>query len=142
MADRGTNPDDPDEQLRRVGNFLNESIRNRIITKNAPSQGRAKMLVENYGRIDEQQCVHCTLGNRRSIAVDQRTERLMNGCRRNNIGNYIQMRTVLERHGYCTRNRNNRKIGGNCGPAYTTSPEIVLEFDLTKPQLANLNPPR
>jgi hypothetical protein len=140
MADRGTNPDDPDEQLRRVGNFLNESIRNRIITKNAPSQGRAKMLVENYGQL-----MNSNVFTVRWATEDQLlliSERALNEwCRRNNIGSYIQMRTVLERHGYCTRNRNNRKIGGNCGPAYTTSPEIVLEFDLTKPQLANLNPP-
>lgn len=139
MSDRGTNADDPAVQLQRVGNFLNDNIRSRIITAAMPSQGRARTPVLNPSQLvyANGYAVRWAKEERLLWLSEVKTQEWF---KRNDVGSYPQLRTVLEKEGYCVR-KHKRKIGGNCGEQYTTSPETVLEFDLSKECNANLNPP-
>ena len=140
MADRETNADDPIVQLQKVGNFLNDHIRNRIITEEAPSQGRARTPVTNPAQLLHSSGFFIRWAKKANLLLVSEVK-LKDYMRKNNLGSYTQLRTVLERQGCCTRSQNKRKIGGNCGNEYATSPEVVLEFDLTKECNATLNPP-
>jgi hypothetical protein len=138
MQDRGTNADDPDVQLHRVVDFINDRIRGRIITNHMPGRGRGKTEVLNAHVLG--------YGNEFPLRLAKTDAKLWISepklaawCKfpgRNY--SYEHMKGVLVKNKYCVRHRNGRSIGGGCPIEYRTGEEIVLEFDLTDPKVGHI----
>jgi len=130
VKDMNVDADDPATQLYRIGQFLNDKIRNRIITDAMPKKGNpGKMMVHNSQYI---------FGVNEFVARYAIKEQLLwvseakLKAYSHDRWSYEQMRATLLQHHYCIRNsKNQRTIGGGCGEQFTGAKEIVLEFDLS-----------
>ena len=135
MSDRGTNADDPDVQLQRVVDFINDNLNNRLATDIMPATGRGRCLVK--GTVDQRPSEFAL-----RYAVDDKklwisVAKLKKWCdhpaRRYD---HRQMYHVLVKAGWCVYNRRGRPLGG--GTEYRTGREPIVEFDLTNPAIQHM----
>ena len=132
MRDLSVDADNPMTQLARVGQFLNDKIRNRIITHHMPKKGNPGTAhVVNadqiYG-VNEFVARYATVDGLLWVSENK----LRVWCELNRYS-FEEMRGVLVKHGYCTRDpKKPRTIGGGT-VKFATSRELVMEFDLNLP---------
>ena len=132
MRDLNTNADDPATQLMRVGQFLNDKIRNRIITERVPpAMGRpGKMHVLNNQYIFGVNEYVARYGKEDHLLWISEAK-LRAWCDHPSIRiSYELMKAALLSNQYCRRDpKHPRNIGG--GTEFAGAREIVLEFDLS-----------
>lgn len=134
MVERGTNADDPEVQLQRVIDFINDNQNNRLVTDTMPNVGRNNCQV----RLTDRQANEFVL---RFADVDKKLwisgAKLRKWCERHDPKiEYRQVYRVLEKHGLCFFNSKGRTLGG--GTTYKTGKEPVVEFDLTNPRISHM----
>jgi hypothetical protein len=121
------NADDPVVQQQRIINFLNERVRNRLVTDRMPRRGQGSVAM----KIPPAQGVNEFVAR---YAIDDRKlwvsePKLEYWCLQRGY-QYGTMRKVLLRNKYCIRHQQGRSLGAGCPSEYRTGSEKVLEFDL------------
>jgi hypothetical protein len=132
VADMATNASDPEVQLQRVRDFVNDNVRKTIITKHM-QRGRALTPAENgadlHG-VNEFATRHAYEDKKLWVSepkIELWCKQIMRqySCR--------QMGRVLTKNSLCKRIRDGRHLGAGTG--FKTAKEIVWEFDLSSPRL-------
>ena len=132
MQDLGGSADDPDTQLEWVAGFLNENINAVIVTKEKPAVGRGGAVVP----LNAMELTHTREFVGRLATEDKWlavSERAMKKACKLKPHDYMLMKKVLTKAGYCVQSSCARSLGAQCNLKNPPAKEYVLEFDLTNP---------
>jgi hypothetical protein len=131
------NADDPVVQQQRVINFLNERVRNRLITDRMPRRGHGQVTMKHPPAPNVNEFVARYAINDRKLWVSE--PKLEYWCQQRGY-QYLTMKKVLLRNKFCVRHQQGRSLGAGCPADYRTGSEKVLEFDLRDSRNAGFMP--
>ena len=132
MKDMNVSADDPDTQLDRVADFINEHVNAIIRTESKPAVGRsAPVRPLNF---DELRHAREFVGR---IAVNDKwmilSERKIKLCCKDKNWDYQLLKRVLLKAKLCSKPTNRRPLAAQCLLNNPPAAEYVLEFDLSLP---------
>jgi hypothetical protein len=134
LFDISIDADDPIVLLDRTTEFVNQRIGTVIFTQMIARQGTNASTIEHVNSMTTRPPYAGRIATEDKIMLLSEAQ-LMGWCRQQEH-DYHQMKRLLIKANYCTRPKNRRKLGGGTNLPSPPASEYVLEFDLSKPELA------